>query len=400
MDGEAGLYKLLVDTNGFFMTNEEQFRQAIRQLDLPKVQMEAIFDLHSAIYEGVDWKGLYNRLSNLETYYPKISKAIKVGGAALIGGSPGASIYNTDWHDMAQKLGLDDKQLEQYAELPERTFDEKDTTFEYKDSPAKFDTVPTVKKDTNDRSLVRDAMSVSFPESSASEPSDNAVRKFISTNLAEAYKVKHTPEQQAAHIERILRAVHNTAQITSSRGIGEAELLALICIESMFNDKPQTTRYRGLAQLGSDAIRDARLHAGEFGLSASKMRNPEVVEDAINLAAGYLLYLMYDTERSNKVNANEKDDDHLGDMTFVFACYNGGIGTTPSPFQNDKELSVPMLYRMVDRGEITANDAVNIRASMKEALSYPTKIFKVLDYLKSIGMPTHFDSNDITYLKR
>lgn len=382
------------------MTNEEQFRETIRKLDLPKVQIEAICDLHSAIYEGVDLKGLYDKLSNLEKYYPKLSKAIKVGGAALIGSSPLGGLYNTDWHDMAQKFGLDGKQLEQYAELPERTFDENDTVFKYKDSPAKIDPISTVKKDTNDRSLVRDALSVAFPESSTSEPMDNAVRKFISTNLSEAYKAKHTPEQQAAHIERILRAVHNTAQITSSRGIGEAELLALICIESMFNDKPQTTRYRGLAQLGSDAIRDARLHASEFGLSASKMKNPEVVEDAVNLAAGYLLYLMYDTERTNKVNANEKDDEHLGDMTYVFACYNGGIGTTPNPFNNNKEASVPMLYRMVERGDITANDAVKVRASMKEALSYPTKIFKVLDYLKSIGMPTHFDSNDYTYRKR
>lgn len=382
------------------MTNEEQFRETIRKLDLPKVQMEAICDLHSAIYEGVDLKGLYDKLSNLEKYYPKLSKAIKVGGAALIGGSPLGGLYNTDWHDMAQRFGIDGKQLEQYAELPERTFDENDTVFKYKDSPAKIDPISTVEKDTNDRSLVRDALSVAFPESSASEPMDNAVRKFISTNLSEAYKAKHTPEQQAAHIERILRAVHNTAQITSSRGIGEAELLALICIESMFNDKPQTTRYRGLAQLGSDAIRDARLHASEFGLSASKMKNPEVVEDAINLAAGYLLYLMYDTERTNKVNANEKDDEHLGDMTYVFACYNGGIGTTPNPFNNNKEASVPMLYRMVERGDITANDAVKVRASMKEALSYPTKIFKVLDYLKSIGMPTYFDSNDYTYRKR
>lgn len=382
------------------MTNEEQFRETIRKLDLPKVQIEAICDLHSAIYEGVDLKGLYDKLSNLEKYYPKLSKAIKVGGAALIGSSPLGGLYNTDWHDMAQKFGLDGKQLEQYAELPERTFDENDTVFKYKDSPAKIDPISTVKKDTNDRSLVRDALSVAFPESSASEPMDNAVRKFISTNLSEAYKAKHTPEQQASHIERILRAVHNTAQITSSRGIGEAELLALICIESMFNDKPQTTRYRGLAQLGSDAIRDARLHASEFGLSASKMKNPEVVEDAVNLAAGYLLYLMYDTERTNKVNANEKDDEHLGDMTYVFACYNGGIGTTPNPFNNNKEASVPMLYRMVERGDITANDAVKVRASMKEALSYPTKIFKVLDYLKSIGMPTHFDSNDYTYRKR
>ena len=381
------------------MNQEEQFRQAVRQLNIPKVQLEAICDLHSAIYEGMDLKGIYDKLSHLEDY-PKLSKAIKAGAAALLGVGPVGGVYNTVNSDSAENIGGGDKAIEQYVDLPERQFDEKDTTFDYKDSPAKIDTIPTVKKDTNDRSLVRDAMSVSFPESSASEPSDNAVRKFISTNLAEAYKAKHTPEQQAAHIERILRAVHNTAQITSSRGIGEAELLALICIESMFNDKPQTTRYRGLAQLGSDAIEDARSHASEFGLSASKMKNPEVVEDAVNLAAGYLLYLMYDTERSNKVNANEKDDEHLGDMTFVFACYNGGIGTTPSPFHNNKEVSVPMLYRMVDRGEITANDAVKVRASMKEALSYPTKIFKVLDYLKSIGMPTNFDSNDFTYRKR
>lgn len=381
------------------MNQEEQFRQAVRQLNIPKVQLEAICDLHSAIYEGMDLKGIYDKLSHLDDY-PKLSKAIKAGAAALLGVGPVGGVYNTVNSDSAEHIGGGDKAIEQYVDLPERQFDEKDTTFDYKDSPAKIETIPTVKKDTNDRSLVRDAMSVSFPESSASEPSDNAVRKFISTNLSEAYKAKHTPEQQAAHIERILRAVHNTAQITSSRGIGEAELLALICIESMFNDKPQTTRYRGLAQLGSDAIDDARSHASEFGLNASKMKNPEVVEDAVNLAAGYLLYLMYDTERSNKVNANEKDDEHLGDMTFVFACYNGGIGTTPSPFHNNKEVSVPMLYRMVDRGEITANDAVKVRASMKEALSYPTKIFKVLDYLKSIGMPTNFDSNDFTYRKR
>lgn len=381
------------------MTQEEQFRQKIRKLSIPKVQMEAICDLHSAIYEGMDLKSIYDKLSHLDNY-PNLSKAIKAGSAALLGMAPVGGVYNTLHSDDAQHVGGGDKAVEQYVDLPERTFDENDTVFAYKDSPAKLDTVPAVKKDTNDRSLVRDALSVSFPESSASEPSDNAVRKFISTNLAEAYKAKHTPEQQAAHIERILRAVQNTARITSSRGIGEAELLALICIESMFNDKPQTTRYRGLAQLGSDAIRDARLHASEFGLDAGKMKNPEVVEDAVNLAAGYLLYLMYDTERSNKVNANEKDDEHLGDMTFVFACYNGGIGTTPNPFDNNKEASVPMLYRMVDRGDITANDAVKVRASMKEALSYPTKIFKVLDYLKSIGMPTNFDSTDHFYNKR
>ena len=170
----------------------------------------------------------------------------------------------------------------------------------------------------------------------------------------------------------------------------------------MFNDKPQTSSYKGIAQLGKDAIKDARSHAGEFGLGSAPMRDAEIVEDAINMAASYLLYIMYDSERSNKVimvDGKEKDKDEFGDMRFVFACYNGGIGVVKNQFDNDNEVSIPQLYRKVLRKEMEADQAIEVKASMKEALTYPSKILKVLDYLKSIGVPTNFDSTDVNYTK-
>lgn len=396
------------------MTREEQFRQMISGLNIPKVQLEAICDLHSAIYEAMDLKGIYDKLSNLERY-PKVSNAIKVGGAALMGACPIGGIHNTDWNDMADKLGMADKPIEQYADLPERVFDEKDTVFDYKDEPGVVDTNFTVKtepkaektpepkeevKEDADDDLVRDTFLVKFPTPSQNESSDDALRRFMMTNLSSVFKESHNPKQQSAHIERILRAVKNVAKITSKRGIGEAELLAIMCVESMYNDKPKTTKYKGLAQLGEDAMSDAKKHAREFGLDSTKMRNPEIVEDAVNLAAGYLLYLMYDTARSNKVKPDGQDDKETGNMTYVIACYNGGIGTSKSQYHNNKELSVPMLYRMVERKELTPNQAVKVRGSMKEALSYPKKVFKVLDYFKSIGLPTHFGSGNVFYRKR
>jgi hypothetical protein len=406
------------------MTPEEQFRQVMSTLNIPKVQLEAICDLHSAVYEAMDLKGIYDKLSHLDNY-PKISKAIKLGGAALIGGCPVGGVYNTDWNKVAEGFGGADKPVEQYIDQPDSAYDEQDTVFDYKDKPGVVDTNFTVKtepktepkaeeppepketpepkeevKEDADDDLVRDTFLVKFPTPSPSESSDDALRKFMMTNLSSVFKETHNPTQQAAHIERILRAVKNVAKITSSRGIGEAELLAIMCVESMYNDKPKTTKYRGLAQLGDDAMDDARKYARKFGLDASKMRDPEIVEDAVNLAAGYLLYLMYRTDRSNKVKPDGEDDKEIGNMTYAIACYNGGIGTTKSKYHNNKELSVPMLYRMVERKELTPNQAVKVRGSMKEALSYPKKVFKVLDYFKSIGLPTHFGSGNVYYRKR
>jgi hypothetical protein len=168
----------------------------------------------------------------------------------------------------------------------------------------------------------------------------------------------------------------------------------------MFDDKPKTTKYRGLAQLGPDAMADAKKHAAEFGLNSANMADPENVENAVNLAAGYLLYLMYDSARSNMVNEGEKDDSIHGDMRFVFACYNGGIGKSTDQYHDNETTSVPKLYRRVLHGDMTANDAVRVRGNMSEALSYPSKIFQVLDYLKSIGVPTRFDSRNYIYRKR
>lgn len=403
------------------MTIEEQFRQAVNRLDLPKAQLEAICDLHSAIYEGVDWKGLYDKLSHLDDY-PKVSKAIKIGAAALMGSSPIGGIYNTDWDEMSRYFG-GDKSIEQvmdekqdinekkYPNLPERT-EMDDEAYVYNHATVPNDENSVAKKDKVDtialnqggagRENLRDSFDVQFPDKSDATSTEAALRKFVETNLSWNFKSSHDKSQQDAHIDRVLSAVKNTAAITSSRGIGEAELIALICVESMFDDKPNTPSYKGIAQLGRDAIKDAILHAGEFGLGNAPMRNPEIVEDAINMAASYLLYIMYDTERSNvvnMVNGKEDDDDRFGDMRFVFACYNGGIGVVKNQFDNDNEVSIPQLYRKVLRKEMEADQAIEVKASMKEALTYPSKILKVLDYLKSIGVPTNFDSTDVNYTK-
>ena len=403
------------------MTIEEQFRQAVNRLDLPKAQLEAICDLHSAIYEGVDWKGIYDKLSHLDDY-PKVSKAIKIGAAALMGSSPIGGIYNTDWDEMSRYFG-GDKSIEQvmdekqdinektYPNLPERT-EMDDEAYVYNHATVPNDENSVAKKDKVDtialnqggagRENLRDSFDVQFPDKSDATSTEAALRKFVEANLSWNYKSSHDKSQQDAHIDRVLSAVKKTAEITSSRGIGEAELIALICVESMFDDKPNTPSYKGIAQLGKDAIKDAILHAGEFGLGNAPMKNPEIVEDAINMAASYLLYIMYDTERSNvvnMVNGKEDDDDRFGDMRFVFACYNGGIGVVKNQFDNDNEVSIPQLYRKVLRKEMEADQAIEVKASMKEALTYPSKILKVLDYLKSIGVPTNFDSTDVNYTK-
>jgi hypothetical protein len=395
------------------MTNEEQFRQAVTMLDLPKAQLEAICELHSVIYEGVDLKGIYNKLSNTGRH-PKVRNAIKLGAAGLIGMSSIHGMSNTDGDDMSKSFG-GDKAVEQYVELPERSFMETEPVIAYDDSLAKhaydidanpysiqgnIDKKNELDRQKKNRSLVRDELKVDFPEVSLITSNDYALRKFIKKNLSYTYKTTHTKEEQDAHIERIIRAVKKVAKITAPRGIDEGELLAVICVESMFDDKPKTTTYRGLAQLGQTAMDDARKHASEFGLDASQMSDPEVVEDAVNLAAGYLLYLMYDTARSNMVNQGEKDDSLYGDMRFVFACYNGGIGTTKDKYHNNEITSVPKLYRRVLHGDMTANDAVRVRGNMREALSYPSKIFQVMDYLKSIGVPTRFNSRNYIYRKR
>lgn len=388
------------------MTKEDQFRQAISKLDLPKVQLEAICDLHSTVYEAIDWKGLYDKLSHLDNY-PRVKNAIKVGAAALAGVGPIGGVYNT----INGVPDADDKVIEQkYENLPER-----DTSF-VEPIPINTSTVQAVDNDADDKQRdtvelnkggedmdgIRDSFTVKFPEASAASSPDIAMRKFIEANLSENFKNKTTPKQQAAHIDRVLRAVKNTAKVTASRGIGEAELIALICVESMFNDKPLTSSYKGIAQLGKDAIKDARTHAGKFGLGSAPMRDAEIVEDAINMAASYLLYIMYYTERSNKVvmvDNKEHDDKDFGDMRFVFACYNGGIGVTKDQFHNNEESSIPNLYRKVLRGDLTPKQAVAVKGSMKEALTYPTKIFKVLDYLKSIGVRTNFGSEGYIYSK-
>lgn len=396
------------------MTNEEQFRQAINQLDLPKAQLEAICNIHSVVYEGVDWKGIHDKLSHLDDY-PKVSNAIKLGAAALLGASPIHGIYVTDWDEMGKRLGGGDKAVEQFVDLPERDFLEREPVIAYDDSLAqhtyeidanpfsiqgKRDKEAALKKEKENRSLVRDESSIKYPKASTPESIDTSLRNFMKKNLSYAYKTKHSPEEQDAHIERILRAVKDVARITSPRGISEGELLALICVESMFDDKPKTTKYRGLAQLGPDAMSDAKKHAAEFGLNSANMADPENVENAVNLAAGYLLYLMYDSARSNMVNEGEKDDSLHGDMRFVFACYNGGIGKSTDQYHDNEPTSVSKLYRRVLHGDMTANDAVRVRGSMSEALSYPSKIFQVLDYLKSIGVPTRFNSRNYIYRKR
>lgn len=388
------------------MTKEDQFRQAISKLDLPKVQLEAICDLHSTVYEAIDWKGMYDKLSHLDNY-PRVKNAIKVGAAALAGVGPIGGVYNT----INGVPDADDKVIEQkYENLPER-----DTSF-VEPIPINTSTVQAVDNDADDKQRdtvelnkggkdmdgIRDSFTVKFPEASAESSPDIAMRKFIEANLSENFKNKTTPKQQAAHIDRVLSAVKNTAKVTASRGIGEAELIALICVESMFNDKPLTSSYKGIAQLGKDAIKDARTHAGKFGLGSAPMRDAEIVEDAINMAASYLLYIMYNTERSNKVvmvDNKEHDDKDFGDMRFVFACYNGGIGVTKDQFHNNEESSIPNLYRKVLRGDLTPKQAVAVKGSMKEALTYPTKIFKVLDYLKSIGVRTNFGSEGYIYSK-
>ena len=406
------------------MTTEEQFRQAIYGLDLPKVQLEAICNLHSLIYEGVNWKGMYDKLSHLDNY-PRVKNAIKVGAAALLGSCPIGGVYNT-LNAMDKQPEGDDKNIEQimderedinkklYPDLPSRVDVENDA-YSYKPKPV-TNTVKRGDKSTKvqeqsdtislnqggaGREKIRDKFDVKFPDASDIASPDSAMRKFLEANLSEAFKLRTTPEQQSDHIDRVLRAVKNTASITADRGIGEAELIALMCVESMFNDKPKTISYKGIAQLGHDAIEDARSHAGEFGLGSAPMRNPEIVEDAIHMAASYLLYIMHDSDRSNKVNIvnGEEDDDKFhGDMRFVFACYNGGIGKVYDKF-NKEVSSIPKLYRRVLRGELTPNQAVEIKGSMKEALTYPSKILKVLDYLKSIGMHTNFDSRGYIYSK-
>ena len=400
------------------MTIEEEFRQAVSRLDLPKVQLEAICEIHSVIYEGVDWKGVYDKLSHLDDY-PKVSNAIKLGAAALIGASPIHGIYVTDWDAMAKRFGGGDKSMDEkqainekkYPNLPERT-EMDDEAYAYNDTSVpidyksvaekeKVDTIALNKGGSGSENL-RDRFDVQFPDKSDATSTDAALRKFVETNLSWNFKSSHDKQQQDAHIDRVLSAVKKTAAITSRRGIGEAELLALICVESMFDDKPNTTSYKGIAQLGKDAIIDAKEHAGEFGLGAAPMRNPEIVEDAINMAASYLLYIMYKTERSNKVNmvnGKEKDDKEVGDMRFVFACYNAGIGEVANPFDNDTTVSIPQLYRKVLRKEMTPDQAIEVKGSMKEALTYPSKILTVLDYLKSIGIQTNFDSTNVNYSK-
>ena len=257
------------------MTKEDQFRQAISQLGLPKVQLEAICDLHSTVYEAIDWKGMYDKLSNLDNY-PRVKNAIKVGAAALAGVGPIGGVYNT----INGAPDVEDKVIEQkYENLPER-----DTSF-VEPIPINTSTVQAVDNDADDKQRdtvelnkggedmegIRDSFTVKFPDASAVPSPDIAMRKFIEANLSENFKNKTTPKQQAAHIDRVLNAVKNTAKVTASRGIGEAELIALICVESMFNDKPQTSSYKGIAQLGEDAIKDARTHAGQFGLGSAPM---------------------------------------------------------------------------------------------------------------------------------
>ena len=395
--------------------NEEQFRQAVSQLDLPKAQLEAICDLHSAIYEAINWKAL----SNLENI-PLARKVIKGLAGGLIGTSLAGGVMNTDFDEMSKRFG-DDKAIEhtiedeRYQNLPERDFLEREPVIASDDSLAQhayeidanpmseqgqLDKKLAMEQEKADRSSVRDKFDVKFPDSSPPESGDTALRNFISKNLSFGYKKNHTPEEQEDHIDRIMRAVKNTASITSKYGIGEGELIALMCVESMFDDKPNNPSFYGIAQLGDDAIKDAKKYASQFGLNEAEMNDPFVVEDAVNLAAGYLLYLMYKTGRTNKVDEGEVDDSLHGDMRFVFACYNGGIGAVKDPFHGNEASSIPNLYRKVLHGDLTPNQAVKVRGAMKEALSYPSKIFQVLDYLKDIGVPTRFNSRNYIYRKR
>lgn len=446
------------------MTKEEQFRQAISRLDIPKVQLEAICDLHSTVYEAIDWKGMYDKLPHLKNN-PRVKDALKLGAGALVGVGPIVGVYNI-WNAIDKLTDGDDKSIEQimderadtnkklYPDLPTSTELENDAyTYNPKhgnnagkrggestkvqepsatisldqdgsggekirDNNPKPDN-NAVKQDDKSTTVqepiklvplnqdgagwekIRTKFDMIFPDVSDISSPDSALRKFVEVNLSSKFKRRTTPEQQSDHIDRVLRAVKNTAKVTADRGIGEAELIALIGVESHFDDKPNTTSYKGIAQLGKDAIKDARDHAGEFGLGSAPMGKPEIVEDAINMAASYLLYIMYNSARSNKVNmvnGEEDDDKEHGDIRFVFACYNAGIGDVNDPFLHEKS-SVTKLYRRVLRGELTPDQAVGIKGSMEEALTYPTKIFKVLDYLKSIGIHTNFSSTNYIYSK-
>lgn len=446
------------------MTKEEQFRQAISRLDIPKVQLEAICDLHSTVYEAIDWKGMYDKLPHLKNN-PRVKDALKLGAGALVGVGPIVGAYNI-WNAIDKLTDGDDKSIEQimderadinkklYPDLPTSTELENDA-YTYNPKPdnneVKQDNKSTkvqepsatisldqdgaggekirdnnpkpdnnaVKQDDKSTTVqepiklvslnkdgagwekIRTKFDMIFPDVSDISSPDSALRKFVEVNLSSNFKRRTTPEQQSDHIDRVLRAVKNTAKVTADRGIGEAELIALIGVESHFDDKPNTTSYKGIAQLGDDAMDDARKHAGKFGLGSAPMGKAEIVEDAINMAASYLLYIMYNSARSNKVNmvnGEEDDDKEHGDIRFVFACYNAGIGDVNDPFLHENS-SVTKLYRRVLRGELTPDQAVGIKGSMKEALTYPTKIFKVLDYLKSIGIHTNFSSTDYIYSK-
>ena len=446
------------------MTKEEQFRQAISRLDIPKVQLEAICDLHSTVYEAIDWKGMYDKLPHLKNN-PRVKDALKLGAGALVGVGPIVGVYNI-WNAIDKLTDGDDKSIEQimderadinkklYPDLPTRTELENDA-YTYNPKPVnnevKQDNKSTkvqepsatisldqdgaggekirdnnpkpdnneVKQDDKSTTVqepiklvslnkdgagwekIRTKFDMIFPDVSDISSPDSALRKFVEVNLSSNFKRRTTPEQQSDHIDRVLRAVKNTAKVTADRGIGEAELIALIGVESHFDDKPNTTSYKGIAQLGDDAMDDARKHAGKFGLGSAPMGKAEIVEDAINMAASYLLYIMYNSARSNKVNmvnGEEDDDKEHGDIRFVFACYNAGIGDVNDPFLHENS-SVTKLYRRVLRGELTPDQAVGIKGSMKEALTYPTKIFKVLDYLKSIGIHTNFSSTNYIYSK-
>ena len=446
------------------MTKEEQFRQAISRLDIPKVQLEAICDLHSTVYEAIDWKGMYDKLPHLKNN-PRVKDALKLGAGALVGVGPIVGVYNI-WNAIDKLTDGDDKSIEQimderadinkklYPDRPTRTELENDA-YTYNPKPVnnevKQDNKSTkvqepsatisldqdgaggekirdnnpkpdnnaVKQDDKSTTVqkpiklvslnkdgagwekIRTKFDMIFPDVSDISSPDSALRKFVEVNLSSNFKRRTTPEQQSDHIDRVLRAVKNTAKVTADRGIGEAELIALIGVESHFDDKPNTTSYKGIAQLGDDAMDDARKHAGKFGLGSAPMGKAEIVEDAINMAASYLLYIMYNSARSNKVNmvnGEEDDDKEHGDIRFVFACYNAGIGDVNDPFLHENS-SVTKLYRRVLRGELTPDQAVGIKGSMKEALTYPTKIFKVLDYLKSIGIHTNFSSTNYIYSK-
>ena len=446
------------------MSKEEQFRQAISRLDIPKVQLEAICDLHSTVYEAIDWKGMYDKLPHLKNN-PRVKDALKLGAGALVGVGPIVGAYNI-WNAIDKLTDGDDKSIEQimderadinkklYPDLPTSTELENDA-YTYNPKPdnneVKQDNKSTkvqepsatisldqdgaggekirdnnpkpdnnaVKQDDKSTTVqepiklvslnkdgvgwekIRTKFDMIFPDVSDISSPDSALRKFVEVNLSSNFKRRTTPEQQSDHIDRVLRAVKNTAKVTADRGIGEAELIALIGVESHFDDKPNTTSYKGIAQLGDDAMDDARKHAGKFGLGSAPMGKAEIVEDAINMAASYLLYIMYNSARSNKVNmvnGEEDDDKEHGDIRFVFACYNAGIGDVNDPFLHENS-SVTKLYRRVLRGELTPDQAVGIKGSMKEALTYPTKIFKVLDYLKSIGIHTNFSSTDYIYSK-